>query len=256
MERFSNLLQSPHHAFTGASPHQLEFAGLVLVPDLIYPSGPTETISPELWSDALNAKVLGTVAMTQAFLPTICDSKARVLVLTPNIISSLRPAFHGVESAVIGALEGFTTSLRRELGTLDINVCHLKLGTFDSGSVAGRQAMATTVHTRLIEWSSSARALFARNFINQAQPSSAPGGKARGTSVRELHAAIFDALTVRRPRHVIRVGRGSLAYDVVGNWMPGGLVSWMMGNRKVDVEEMMQQPSLEDSVHWEKVERV
>lgn len=94
MERFNDVLLRPHVAFAGAAPHNLHFRGILLVPDLIYPSGPVETVSPELWSDALNAKVLNTIAVTQAFLPTVCQFKARVLVLTPGVVASLRPPFH------------------------------------------------------------------------------------------------------------------------------------------------------------------
>jgi NAD(P)-dependent dehydrogenase (short-subunit alcohol dehydrogenase family) len=94
MERFNDVLLRPHVVFAGAAPHNLNFRGILLVPDLIYPSGPVETVSPELWSDALNAKVLNTIAVTQAFLPTVCQFKARVLVLTPGIVASLRPPFH------------------------------------------------------------------------------------------------------------------------------------------------------------------
>jgi len=95
VERFNDVLLKPHVAFSGAAPHKLNFRGILLVPDLVYPSGPVETVSPELWSDALNAKVLNTILITQAFLPTVCEFKARVLVLTPSITASLRPPFHG-----------------------------------------------------------------------------------------------------------------------------------------------------------------
>ncbi|KAF2201776.1 DUF1776-domain-containing protein [Delitschia confertaspora ATCC 74209] len=256
--RFNNLLLRPHIAFTGASPHNLHFGGLILVPDLIYPSGPIETITPELWSDALNAKVLNTIATAQVFLPTVCDFKARVLVLTPNIVSSLRPAFHGVESTVVAALDGFTATLRAELGTLGIKVCQLKLGTFDCSGVEGKHHLQPTQSWSTVTWGASTRAAYSRNFLNQNRVGRNRGildqNGSAGSSLRELHNAVFDALTQRSPRAVWRVGRGSFTYDVVGNWMPAGLVGWMLGVRRVSLNEGGE-PQLEDSVQsWEKVE--
>ena len=87
ISRFNELLSKPHVAFSGATPHHLNLCGVILVPDLIYPTGPVETVSPELWSDALNAKMLHTIAVTQALLPTVCEFKSRVLMLTPSIIA-------------------------------------------------------------------------------------------------------------------------------------------------------------------------
>ncbi|KAF2875045.1 hypothetical protein BDV95DRAFT_626593 [Massariosphaeria phaeospora] len=259
MDRFNNLLLRPHAAFAGASPYNLNFCGLVLVPDLIYPSGPIETVSPELWSDALNAKVLNTIAVTQAFLPTVCDFKARVLVLTPGIVASLQPPFHSVETAVVGALEGFTASLRAELGTLGIDVCQFKLGTFDFTNVGTKQHIQSIAGPNTTTWPTTARSLYAANFVNQTRVAQRRGvlGQTGGTgsSLRELHNSVFDALTRKKPRKVWRVGRGSVTYDVVGRWVPAGLVGWMLGVRRVSLSEASDEPQLEDSVQsWEKVE--
>jgi len=265
LQRFQNLLLSPHHAFAGAAPHELNFVGLVLVPDLVYPSGPIETLSPELWSDTLNTKVLGTVATAQAFLPSICEFKARILVLTPNVVASLKPAFHGMESTIVGALDGFTTTLRRELSTLGISVCQLKLGNFDFSHLGARTHLQSISATRIYAWPASARLLYAQNFINQGRIAEGKGvfgdtgSIAKSSSPRELHHAVFDALTQPSPRRVWRVGRGSLAYDLVGNWVPGGIVGWILGLRSVSLEELNgPQQHMEDSTvvqSWEKVER-
>jgi hypothetical protein len=66
---------------------------------------------------------------------------------------------------------------------------------------------------------------------------------------------VFDALTQKRPRKVWRVGRGSVTYDVVGNWVPAGIVGWMMGLKRVSLDTACE-PKLEDSVQlqsWESV---
>ncbi|KAF2013185.1 DUF1776-domain-containing protein [Aaosphaeria arxii CBS 175.79] len=257
MDRFNDLLLRPHVAFSGASPHNLHFRGLILVPDLIYPSGPVETVSPELWSDALNAKVLHTVAIAQAFLPTICSFKARVLMLTPSIVSALRPPFHSVETAVVSALEGFTASLGSELGTLGIDVCQFKLGTFDCSNVGAKQQLQPRGSPNIYAWPSAARQSYASNYVNQSRVAQSRGlfgqSGSTGSSLRELNNAVFDALTQKKPRRTWRVGRGSVAYDMVGKWVPSGLVGWMLGVRRVSLEQVSE-PKLEDSVQsWEHV---
>ena len=109
-------------------------------------------------------------------------------------------------------------------------------------------------------WPSSARALYAHNYVTQSRIAGSKGlfndngNVSAGSALRELHNAVFDALTQKRPRKIWRVGRGSVAYDIVGNWAPTGLVGWILGIRQVPLDEVAE-PKLEDSVQsWEKVE--
>ncbi|KAI9842715.1 MAG: hypothetical protein M1838_003013 [Thelocarpon superellum] len=259
IEQFRRFLLSPHHAFPGAAAHHLHLAGVILIPDMIYPSGPIETIAPDLWSDALNVKVLATIATTQVFLRLICDLKARLLILTPGIVPSLSAPFHGVESSMVAALEAFTNSLRAEVGTMGISVCHFKLGTFDCGGVGGKTHMQPKNAARadVLSWSPTARAAYARNYVAQSATAVGNGGSvagqgvAKGSPLRALHISVFDALTRPHPRPVWHVGRGSLLYDIVGRWVPTGLVARMLGIRPVPRDESA--PDAE-TVGWETVE--
>lgn len=256
IDRFHELLTRPHVAFSGASPHNLNLQGVIMVPDLIFPTGPVETVSPELWSDALNAKVLNTILVTQALLPTICQFKARLLLLTPSIVSSLRPPFHSVETTIVSALEGFLASLRAELGTLGIDVVQFHLGTFDLTNVGPKHHLQPRAQSPTT-WPATTKKLYGDNFVNQTRVAHHHGLLDNtGSSLRELNNALFDALTQKHPRKVWRIGRGSVAYDLVGSWVPSGLVGWMMGLRRVSLETSLK-PTLEDSVQaWEKVEAV
>ncbi|KAI9813121.1 MAG: hypothetical protein M1827_004341 [Pycnora praestabilis] len=259
VESFNRILLSPQHAFPGASPHNLNLAGVIIIPDMIYPSGPIETIAPDLWSDALNVKVLGTIAITQAFLRTICEFKARLLILTPSIIPSLAPPFHGVESSIVAALEGFTSSLSAELGTMGIDVCQFKLGTFDCGGVGGKHHLQANHATRadVLSWPASVRAAYAKNYFAQSGAVGTRGciggngSNIKGSPLRELHNSVFDALTQTQPQRVWRVGNGSLVYDMVGKWVPAGVIGWMLGIKRVSRDALEELPDA--SVDWEKV---
>ncbi|KAH0544463.1 hypothetical protein FGG08_001360 [Glutinoglossum americanum] len=246
IEHFSRILLSPQHAFPGAPPHNLNLAGVIVIPDITYPSGPIETTSPAVWSDLLNVRILSTIATTQAFLRTICEFKARVLMLTPAAIPALSPPFHAPESTIVAALSAFTSCLASELATMGIPVAHFKLGAFDCGAVGGRhhlqQSPSNATRADVLAWSATARAAYARNFVAQAQRAGSRScllsgggeGAPRGSPLRELHNAVFDALTVKKPQRVWRVGSGSLVYDIVGRWAPAGIVGWMLGIRRVN----------------------
>lgn len=79
-----------------------------------------------------------------------------------------------------------------------------------------------------------------------------------GSSLRELHNAVFDAIEtaevskwlpwVSSSPKVIRVGRGSGTYDFVGSWLPRGLVGWMMGMRKVERTEVTEKYQEEEEL--------
>ena len=220
-----------HYAVEGAEPHRLTLAGVILVPEIQSPTAPITEISPDAWSTALNAKVLNTILLTQNLLPLVTDFNSRILLLTPSVVSSLRPPHHAVESTVSGALEAFTASLAAELQLQSVPVCHFKLGNLELPGCRQRNE---------------------------------PGAVARvkGTSMRKLHETVFDALHAKRPSRTWHVGRGSLVYDVIGGWLPGGVVGWMLGmqspvNKAVvpKSQELLEDDS-ESSVQWEKIEQL
>ncbi|KAF1992157.1 DUF1776-domain-containing protein [Aulographum hederae CBS 113979] len=255
LTRFHNILSNPHHAFPGASSHTLRLTALLVIPSPTFPSTTsTSSLPTPVISDALNAKVLAPIATIQAFTPLLLEARARLLVLSPSIISSLRPAGHALEATVGGATQGFVASLARELGPRGVHVCEFRLGTFDQGSLRGRampedyEYGQSNPQRALGTWTlANGKALVEKKLKRV---------KGKGSAARELHHAVFDALTVRRPARVWHVGRGSMVYDVLGGWMPEGLVGWMMGAGKVGEmgdEETAGGGGLEDSLYWEKV---
>jgi hypothetical protein len=157
---------------------------------------------------------------------------------------------------------------------MGIPVAHFKLGAFDCGAINGRhhlqQSPSNATRADVLAWSATARAAYARNFVAQAQRAGNRGclfggssaGGPRGSHLRELHNAVFDALTTKKPQRVWRIGSGSLVYDIVGRWVPSGIVGWMLGIRRVNGggdDSMLGEDGpngLEitaQSVEWEKV---
>ncbi|KAI9794174.1 MAG: hypothetical protein M1816_006099 [Peltula sp. TS41687] len=232
LERFHKYLITPQQAFLGADPHHLSLTGVVIIPETTYSAGAISTLGPETWSDALNAKVLGTVATVQALLPLIQDTACRTLMLTPNIISSLCLPHHSLETTIVAALEAFTRSLQAE----GIQTTHLRLGSFDYGLFKPHNGTQHQQQQQQQPNPAPRAGATARPFLpdgtggnmqkNESQP-------VRGSPLRELHVAVYDALTGPRTARVRHVGRGSLTYDLLGRLASNGLVGWMMERSRI-----------------------
>jgi NAD(P)-dependent dehydrogenase (short-subunit alcohol dehydrogenase family) len=233
LSRFQNLLGREHVAFDGAEPHHLEFKGLVLVPDTgAAPVGHVGDFASEEWSDMLNAKVLNTIATTQLFLPTLIAHQSKILMLTPSITPALQLPGHAAENTIYAALRAFASTLAAEMReqSTGVTISQFKLGNFDIPSVTAKQR-------------------------REGQPSP----KFRATPLRELNNTVFDTLVARKSTASIRVGRGSLAYDIVGALAPQSIVGWMLGLGKkqqeaVEAVTREEMSGSQASLTWEKID--
>jgi NAD(P)-dependent dehydrogenase (short-subunit alcohol dehydrogenase family) len=238
LHQLHSLITQPQYPTPGASqPHTCHFSGLILIPSPSYPNGPVGMIPPSTWADTLNTRLLTPVLTTQMFLPLMSSNKnnsSTIVLLTPSIPSSLEAPFNSPEVLVTRGLEGWASSLRRELlisssnTTGSIDVVQLKVGHIDL-----EPTMCRSTSTEMLSWNPS-----------RGSHSSSPKPLARrlpaqntGSPVTVLHNAVFDAVAMntrsgriyRKRRRVVYVGKGSWTYSIIGSWAPGGLVGWMLG---------------------------
>ncbi|KAL9060180.1 MAG: hypothetical protein Q9162_000794 [Coniocarpon cinnabarinum] len=262
ISQFRQLLSTPQHAYVGSEPHELTLAGLVLVPESDYPSGPLETVPTEVWSDELNTNVVKTTAVTKAFLSTLHQYQSRVLILTPSIVSSMQLPFRSVESTMVSALHGFAATLRNEAATIGVDVCELRLGHFDTDPPSSpRSALTSDAGQEVLTWPSSTRSAYGQNYLASRDVFHSKQQKLlhglghnrrdRGSNLRELNNAVFDTLTCSRPWGVQRVGQGSFAYEVIGLVTPATIVRRLMGMKPVEPAPSARRVS--DSGSWETV---
>ena len=258
ISEFQTLLRTPQRSSNSSEPSELSLAGLIVIPDVTYPTGPAETIEYDMWSDEVNSKLLQSIATSQAFIKTLSDYHSRLLILTPSITSSLQPPFQSIESTIVSALQAFATSLRSELATVGVDVCQLHLGNFDWSALAAYGALAPDAGQEVMSWNSTARSMYAQNYLRGKEAfygrnrSRRNQPKNRGSPPRELNNAVFDTLTSTHPWAVQRIGSGSVIYGVVGALTPAVLVRRMMGIQAVDVGTKSRR--LSDTTQWEKVE--
>ncbi|KAF2224042.1 hypothetical protein BDZ85DRAFT_260301 [Elsinoe ampelina] len=230
VHRIHDLLSRHHYPIEGEQGHRLSLAGVIMIPDAQFQTGSIAEVTPETWSYSLNAKVLNTIVTTQHLLPLITDFQSRVLLLTPGIIPSLNPPNHAIQSTIAGALQGFSASLAAELRPAGIPMTHFKLGHLE---LPGSQAKVADGKKRV-----------------------------KGTPLRRLHDNVFDALQASRPWRTYHVGKGSLTYDIIGSWLPSGVVGWMIGLSSQPTPqqseprfiEMSDSGSEGASAQWERVD--
>ena len=156
---------------------------------------------------------------------------------------------HGPANVAAGALQGYIDTLRKESAAQDLHIVQLKLGIFDLGALSTSRSLVLARDPG-VQGESTLRADPARGRIARED---ARSYGVIGSSVRELHLGVFDAITRDRGRGgTLFVGRGSRLYAFVSSWVPGGVVGWMLG---AAVEQAKADESTVDaSVEWEKVE--
>ncbi|KAK2010378.1 DUF1776-domain-containing protein [Colletotrichum eremochloae] len=272
IDSFAQYLQSPHAPAPRTRPNHLQLKSVILIPSLNYQTSPIATIPPSSFADLFNTHLLHPILTIQAFLPLLTTrlsppgekwTPPKVLVFTPSIISSINPPFHAPEATVSSALSAFTEVLTAELRPLGIPVTHMQLGTFDftgfqpskhshpsqRGLLEGAPGIDADA-TETLMWPESARHAYGRNFVMQSTSAISAGRirGLRGSSLRQLHNAVFDVIDGSITSGTVRVGLGASVYGFVGRWVPRGLVSWMMGIRRVDELSAWQTSSYDGSL--------
>ena len=263
------LITQPQSPMAGVPPHTCQLSGVVLVPSPSYVTGPVATIPPSAWADSINARLLSPILTTQLLLPllTLRNTNSTIVLVYPSISSSLSAPFTGPEVTVTRAMAGFATSLRQELRLLqqnNIDVVELKLGNVDLGPQY-RSPQSHITGTEVLSWSTQQRSLYGSQYlssIEQRPVASAGPGMIRGSPARSLHYAVMDALEPsakdifgrkKSKTPVLYVGRGARTYSIIGEWVPAGLVGWMLGLRTGQVAMPESASGNSSETSWERV---
>lgn len=263
-----SLITQPQWPMPGVPPHTCQLSGVILVPSPNYVTGPVATIPSSSWADTVNTRLLSPILTTQLLLPllTLRNTSSTVVFMYPSISSSLSAPFASPEVTTARALSGFATSLRRELHLLqqsNIDVVELRLGNIDLGPQY-RHAQSHITGTEVLAWSAQQRTLYGPQYlssIEQRPVASAGPSTIRGSPARTLHFAVMDALEPaskdlfgrrRAKSPVVYVGRGARTYSVIGQWVPAGLVGWMLGMRSGPTT-MESASGSSSETSWEKV---
>lgn len=242
IQKFTTHIHTPQHPLQNAPPHNLHLTSLVLLPAVTLPVRAVQSLSPPEWSDILNNNLVAPFTTLHAFLPLLVTEKSSILFLNPSVVPSLSPPFRAAESVIGGGLNQYISTLRREVQDQGVNVVQFRLGHFDYG-------ITLSENQQLVPSQYSPRAEFARRRLEQKGLEK----PVKGQSLRELHNGVFDAIVRGKGRNgTVFVGRGAWSYDLVGRWVPDGIVGWMIKSNGVETTE--KEGSVESSIEWEKVD--
>ncbi|CDO52112.1 hypothetical protein DV495_003466 [Geotrichum candidum] len=223
------ILSEPTTAFPGAQPHMLTLAGVIVVPDLYYHGGPVESIGVENWSDLINSKILGPVfLLSNGLMDLVRTHQSRVLLVTPVILGSLNPGFHGAESMITAALNALALSFSRELESQKIPFIHIKMGSFNlsHGNNQHERQIQQAIKSDIASWPDHLIDIYAQQY--ESSSALQTRGKHAGSPLRTLNYTIFDALTARHPSRVYYAGRGAFTYSMLPAILPESLLTWIL----------------------------
>jgi NAD(P)-dependent dehydrogenase (short-subunit alcohol dehydrogenase family) len=157
----------------------------------------------------LEVNVIGQIAVTQAFLPSL--RKARGRIVNIGSLSGLFSApFTGAYSASKFALEALTDSLRQELRPWKIKVSIIEPGFIQTPIVSKSLAAAEALREQL---PAEALQLYGPGMRAVGDATQREAAKAAPTEV--VVKAVSHALTARRPRTRYIVGRSRFGVNLV-----------------------------------------
>ncbi|GAB1544464.1 SDR family NAD(P)-dependent oxidoreductase [Scytonema sp. NUACC21] len=158
--------------------------------------GPLECVAIDdvRWNFEVN--VIGQIAVTQAFLPSIRKAKGRIINISA-ICGRLALPYRGLLSASKFALESITDSLRMELRSSGIEV----LSILPGGIITPEQAdkIEAGYQETLSKMSPEAKAIYGKNYRIYME-GAVKGNRSTGLSPEKVTNVILEALEARKPK--------------------------------------------------------
>lgn len=220
IEKFGSYLNIPAPAYHGG--HTLHLAGLILAPPTNLPTGPIEIIESEQIVQAYNAGLSWPTIMLQHFLPLLREHSGRTLFLNDWIIPSLHTPFYSPAVVTSHAFQALSKTISREVPS--ILTVHMRLGTFD---MPHHFPSRNCTRADVLGWSPSVRAAYSSSYKNcTGRPVNV---RVRGSPVKELHHAVFDALADINPTREVSVGAGVVMYDWAARLLPEIVLRYLLG---------------------------
>jgi NAD(P)-dependent dehydrogenase (short-subunit alcohol dehydrogenase family) len=165
-------------------------------------SGPIETVSPDDWRKQLDINVIGQLAVTQAVLPRLRQTRGRIVFIS-SVNGRLSMSLIGPYCASKFALEAAADALRMELQPWHIPVIVIEPAQTDTDMWRTADAMVADVEATLTP---EQRSLYGRHIAGMKK--SIPVSQKLAVPARKVAAVVEEALTARRPRARYVVGVG------------------------------------------------
>jgi NAD(P)-dependent dehydrogenase (short-subunit alcohol dehydrogenase family) len=166
-------------------------------------SGPMEAVTPDDWRKQLEINVIGQLAVTQAVLPRLRQSRGRIVFIS-SVNGQLSMPLVGAYCASKFALEAAADALRMELRPWGIDVVLVEPAQTDTD-------MWRTADTMVVETEAALapehRDLYAKHIAGFKKR--IPVSQKIAVPAEKVSAIVEEALTARRPRARYVVGLGN-----------------------------------------------
>jgi NAD(P)-dependent dehydrogenase (short-subunit alcohol dehydrogenase family) len=165
-------------------------------------SGPVEALPLEAWRRQLEVNLIGQVAVTQAVLPRLRESRGRI-VFVSSVSGRVATPMTGAYNASKFGLEGMADALRMELAPWGVAVVLVEPAQTDTDM--WRQAEAT-LDADLDQLTPEHRELYAKHIAGARKM--IPRSQKMASPAATVVSDIERALTAKRPKARYVVGAG------------------------------------------------
>ena len=166
-------------------------------------NAPVEVLPLSEWRRIFDVNLFGHVAMTQALLPALIESRGTVVNIS-SVGGKLAMANYGPYASSKFALEAVSDALRREVEPLGLKVIVVEPGAITTEMSGRVGATAERIISGMTTEQRDRYATLIRSSISQAETSIR-----RALPAEEAGRVIADAITSKRPRTRYVVGRGA-----------------------------------------------
>ncbi|RCK62343.1 hypothetical protein Cantr_09171 [Candida viswanathii] len=229
---FNQILKTPIVPFQNAHLHYLQLKAVVFTPGLHFPVGPVENMAISSWVK-LSDRLLTYVKMfSSGLIQTVRSQDSKIILLSPNIVSSLSMPYYGPETVFQQNLKSLFTVLTRELASQDISVTQVRLGNLHllNQRLSSTARIESLVNSEVRAWTSEMKDLYGNDFTNvqfKANPLKSSGGK--GTNLVVLYHVLFDLIYSKSANPaVVYCGTGARIYDWISKLLPESWVQWLL----------------------------
>lgn len=176
--------------------------------------GAIETLRPDEWRKQLEVNVIGQMAVTQAVLPRLRETRGRVVFIS-SVNGRLSMPLLGAYAASKFAVEAAADALRMELAPWGIRVVIVEPAQTDTDMWRTADTMVEELEAGL---SPSQRSLYRRHIAGMKKM--IPVSQRMAVPTRKVSDVVETALTARRPRPRYVVGAGPKAQVALMSVLP------------------------------------
>ena len=163
-------------------------------------NAPVEVLPLSEWRRLFDVNLFGHIAMTQALLPALIESRGTVVNIT-SVGGKVAMATYGPYAGTKFALEAVSDALRREVAPLGVKVIVIEPGAVTTEMLGQVAVRGERITSGMTTEQRSRYATLMHSVISQAQ-----AAIPKGTPAEEAGRVIADAITSKRPRARYTVG--------------------------------------------------